>query len=177
MCRQALLRYTLNTGVALGTSKRFRAERSVGEHGSGVRLLNQFRRDMLPMFSDIVIVQAEKILREVMSEAFSNTGARVYAFSTADEAMRHLLAEKKPCALVVSDQRVPGELQGEELLARVHDRWPSVMAILISAYKVGVIKRPPTAVFLQKPWCIDDLMEAAASVHRQLPLMEGKRAY
>ena len=96
--------------------------------------MNQFRRDMLPMFSDIVIVQAENILREVMSEAFSNTGARVYAFSTADEAMRHLLAEKKPCALVVSDQRVPGELQGEELLARVHDRWPSVMAILISAY-------------------------------------------
>lgn len=126
--------------------------------------MNQSQHQTLPMFSDVVIVQSENILREVMCEAFSGIGARVYAFSTADEAMAHLLSGKKACALVVTDQRLEGQLQGEDLLELVNDKWPAVMAIIISGYRRETTMLPDGTAFLQKPWVIDQLITTATSL-------------
>src|SRR5437016_1852926 len=49
----------------------------------------------------------------------------------ADEALRTLEADD--VGVLLSDERMPG-LRGVELLARVAERWPDVVRVIVSAY-------------------------------------------
>jgi len=50
-----------------------------------------------------------------------------------DAADALALLEREPISLVLTDERMPG-MRGVELLARVLERWPDVVRVIVSAY-------------------------------------------
>ncbi|RYE71181.1 MAG: response regulator [Oxalobacteraceae bacterium] len=79
-----------------------------------------------------------------------------------DDALMYLLQSKIPCALLITDFTLPGQLDGKELAMMVHQRWPSTPIIVTTGYGTEVSRDLPAGVaFLQKPWSLDQLVQTA----------------
>lgn len=84
-----------------------------------------------------------------------------------------LLASDDEIAVIVADQRMPGQ-SGVELLERVRDVHPDVVRILITAYSdlsaaVAAINRGHVRRYLKKPWEPEELkaeLRDALDIHR-----------
>ncbi|KII33497.1 response regulator [Pseudomonas fluorescens] len=119
---------------------------------------------LLPTNGDIVIVEDEPLLRDLMEEILSEVGAACVAFSTADDALIHLLASDTRCALIIADHGLPGQVQGAELAELARDRWPDTPVIITSGWTDTFIGLPPATNFLAKPWSLEDLVMAVANL-------------
>ena len=86
------------------------------------------------------------------------------ALDTADDALIYLLEAHDQCRLVIADHGVPGQIQGIELIEMVKGRWPCIAAILTSGYLIDPTTVPPSTIYLHKPWSLDDLVIAVASL-------------
>jgi DNA-binding NarL/FixJ family response regulator len=91
-------------------------------------------------------------------------GAKALAFETADDALTHLLQAHEQCRLVIADHGVPGQIQGIEFIEMVRSRWPTIAAILTSGYLIDPETVPASTIYLHKPWSLDDLVIAVASL-------------
>jgi DNA-binding NarL/FixJ family response regulator len=109
-------------------------------------------------------------------EGFQRALRKRFAIETAIGGEAGLAAlEKAPCAVVVSDMRMPG-MDGTRLLAAVKERWPETVRVMLTGE--SDIKATITAVnagnlfrFLTKPCSPDELattIEAALVQHRLL---------
>ncbi|HET7921373.1 MAG TPA: nitrogen regulation protein NR(I) [Gammaproteobacteria bacterium] len=112
--------------------------------------------------TEIWIVDDDPTLRQVMSEALSESGFSVRALPSA-EAMLSELAEARP-DLLVTDVRLPGA-DGLTLLKQVHARHPALPVIVVTAhsdlgstvaaYESGAFE------YLPKPFDLDELSALA----------------
>ena len=80
--------------------------------------------------------------------------------STAAEAL--VILEQDYIQAVISDQRMP-EMSGVTFLARVRERWPEVVRIILSGYTdaddlIDGINRAGIYQFMTKPWHPDQLL-------------------
>lgn len=119
---------------------------------------------ILPIEGAVIVVEDDDTLRSVMTEIFTDTGARCIAFVTADDALMHMLSAADTNALVVADHGVPGQIKGAEFLSMVAQRWPGLPSILTSGYELGAYVVLEGTVYLQKPWSIDVLVIAIAEL-------------
>ena len=116
--------------------------------------------------ADIILVEDEEVLRRTLARALVKLGHRVREFETAEEALA--VISGGPPALLFTAHRLPG-MTGMELLARVHDSWPDVVIIMMTAY--GSVEdavkamRDGASDYLRKPV---DLHELAIVVNRCL---------
>ena len=76
------------------------------------------------------------------------------------------LIEAKPeMAVIVTDVKMPGRMNGFELAQLVSERWPEVGIVVTSAYAIpSDDELPPSAEFLQKPYAAAELLEAVKKV-------------
>ncbi|MBA1245465.1 response regulator [Pseudomonas japonica] len=113
----------------------------------------------------IMIVEDEDLLRELLTEAFSEMGVAVSAVATADDG---LTAFEKNTAfdLLVTDVRTPGRMNGWDLAKAVYDQRPNVPIIITSGYSAEQHNNelPPSACFVQKPWSLESLCELAKTL-------------
>jgi response regulator RpfG family c-di-GMP phosphodiesterase len=70
--------------------------------------------------------------------------------------------ESRPIDLIVSDMRMPG-MSGAQLLAQVHERWPTTMRILLTGYAdiesaISAINNGGIFRYISKPWNELDLI-------------------
>lgn len=119
---------------------------------------------LLPVQGKIVIVEDNPTLRELMIEIVMEIGANAQAFETADDALTYLLQSHDECRMVIADHGVPGQVQGTELIEMIKGRWPTIAAILTSGYLIAPESVPPSTIYLQKPWSMDDLIIAITSL-------------
>jgi DNA-binding response OmpR family regulator len=117
-----------------------------------------------PINGEIVIVEDEPLLRELMREILSEVGAECVAFSTADDALIHMLASDTRCALIIADHGLPGQIQGAELAELVRGRWPEIPVVITSGWTDTFIGLPATTSFLAKPWSLEGLVMAVANL-------------
>lgn len=113
----------------------------------------------------ILLVEDDDTLRFLVADALSMMNASVIECSTADAALLALEALEKNTAvdLVLTDIRMPGELDGFELAQIVWARWPHIPVILSSGNRrVPVDQLPANAAFMAKPWSLDQLFEVVA---------------
>jgi diguanylate cyclase (GGDEF)-like protein len=80
--------------------------------------------------------------------------AGVHVASTPSEAIAIL--EKQPISALVTDQRMP-EMTGTELLARILERWPDPVRLVLTGYTdvadiLDAINRGHVYFFITKPW-------------------------
>jgi DNA-binding NtrC family response regulator len=119
---------------------------------------------LLPIRGEIIVIEDDPTLRELMMKIIEEVGAKSLAFETADDALTYLLQSQGECRLVIADHDVPGQIQGTEFIEMVRGKWPSIAAILTSGYLIDPASVPPSTIYLHKPWSLDDLIVAIASL-------------
>ena len=80
-------------------------------------------------------------------------------------------------AVVFTDERMPG-MTGIELLARVSERWPETLRVIVSAYRDAdrlwaALNRGHAQEYLVKPWSAEEI---TACIQRSLQTYERRRA-
>ena len=116
--------------------------------------------------ADIILVEDEEVLRRTLARALVKLGHQAREFETAEEALA--VISEGPPDLLFTDNRLPG-MSGMELMAKVHESWPDVVMIMMTAY--GTVEdavkamRDGAADYLRKPV---DLHELALVINRCL---------
>ncbi|MGS7251030.1 response regulator [Pseudomonas anuradhapurensis] len=105
----------------------------------------------------ILLVEDEPILRELLTCALEDLSASVFPVGTAEEGRR--LSLQQAFSLLLTDVRTPGPLNGLALAQEIHERQPATRIIVMSGYHEAASTTLPTgAVFLPKPWALDQLL-------------------
>ena len=117
---------------------------------------------------DVWVVDDDQSVRWVLEKALRQADMRTRSFERAE----HLLeaAEHKPPDVLITDVRMPG-MSGIALLETLHDRWPDLPIIVITAhsdlenavaaYKGGAFE------YLPKPFDIDEAVELVRRAARR----------
>jgi two-component system response regulator FlrC len=101
----------------------------------------------------ILIVDDEHGIRDFIAEALSDAGHDTVAAADGAEALRRL--QDRAFDLMITDLRMPGELNGMDLLRRAHTELPGMEVIVLTAY--GTVDTAVEAMklgafdYLQKP--------------------------
>jgi CheY-like chemotaxis protein len=110
------------------------------------------------MCPTILLVEDDDTLRELAAEALSMLDTNVIACPSADVALREL-ERSTPVNLVLTDIRMPGELDGLQLANLVIKRWPHLPIIVTSGNRMADDLLPAQATFLAKPWTLEMLFK------------------
>ena len=98
-----------------------------------------------------VVVEDEFLVRWEISEVLRERGFDVYEFATADEAWVHIQSSGR-VDLVFTDIRLPGTLNGLELVKLIRDGDLPIKAVVVTSSHIPVAAHPPPALFVPKPY-------------------------
>jgi len=91
----------------------------------------------------VLLVDDNLALVDNLREVLEDEGIHTEAAATGEEALGML--EKRPYNLVITDMRMPG-MDGLEVLRRIHQRWPGLPVIIMTAYaRDSVLKEAQSA--------------------------------
>lgn len=107
----------------------------------------------------ILVVEDDEILRILIADTLGVLDAQVIECACADEALR-VLERSEPINLVLTDIRMPGQIDGVQLANMICQRWPELPVILTSG-NLNMVDGllPAQATFIPKPWSLDVLHE------------------
>ena len=111
-----------------------------------------------------IVVEDDPVVRTLTVEILNEIGLPSLDFDSADDALTYLRSMPDGCPLVISDQVLPGQLQGAEFIRMVKAKWPATATILTSGYDLDASVVPYSATYLPKPWSNDDLVRAVVSL-------------
>jgi DNA-binding NtrC family response regulator len=123
----------------------------------------------------VLVVDDEKNMRRSLSTMLGDEGYAVRAAESAEEALA-LLAQEN-VFMVITDARLGG-MSGHDFLARIHNQWPELPSLMITAYatpKLAVEAIKAGAMdYLSKPFEPEELFHAVARcAERHRLLMEN----
>ena len=100
--------------------------------------------------------KSQKYFKRVFEDHYS-----ILTASSAEEGIALFLANRDDIAIVVSDQKMPGE-QGAELLEHIHREKPETIRILSTAYAdidgaIDAVNLGRVYRYITKPWDIPEL--------------------
>jgi DNA-binding NtrC family response regulator len=99
----------------------------------------------------VLIVEDEMILRMFAVDMVEDAGYTPVEAVDADEAIA-LLESRSDIALMCTDVRMPGSMDGLGLAHTVHERWPSIKIIVVSGQlNLLSVDLPPCSRFFGKP--------------------------
>jgi len=99
----------------------------------------------------VLIVEDEMILRMFAVDMVEDAGYTPVEAVDADEAIA-LLESRSDIALMCTDVRMPGSMDGLGLARTVHERWPSIKIIVVSGQlNPPSSDLPPCSRFFGKP--------------------------
>ena len=109
-----------------------------------------------------LIVEDDPYVRELGAALLEETDLRVVECEDAEQAMAVMAREGENVALVFSDIRLPGLLDGVDLARRIKALWPHVSMVVTSGFEQRrPDKLPDTVAYMPKPWlALDVLMQA-----------------
>lgn len=113
----------------------------------------------------VLVVEDDAVLRSLATEVFEMEGYAVQSFDSADAAWAWLEQDPSPPDLLFTDVRMPGRLDGLALAKQVRQRFAQ-LPILVSSGYTGqqYAEREERALFLPKPWSIDQLLAACGKL-------------
>jgi CheY-like chemotaxis protein len=114
--------------------------------------------------SIILVVDDEERIRKLIGEQLEGEGYEVILAATGDDAFEIL--QGTPCIdLIVTDVRMPGAMNGFDLIERALASRPDLRTIIMSGYTGERTKRTGIADrFLQKPFTLSLLQIEVASL-------------
>ncbi|MDG9886520.1 response regulator [Pseudomonas sp. GD04058] len=125
-----------------------------------------------PPLPPVMLVEDEPALRAILTFMLEDLGAVVTSFATAAEGLAALSTQE--WALVVTDVRTPGPVDGLALATTVRARLPAAGVIVMSGFYEEMGKPLPMGVsFLPKPWPSESFDQLVMPVLEQF----SKRIY
>jgi CheY-like chemotaxis protein len=114
----------------------------------------------------VLVVEDELFVRLMAVDAIEDAGYVAVEAENADRALA-LLDERSDIAVMFSDIKMPGSLDGLGLAATVGERWPDVRIVLTSGHLYREdIDLPESLPFLQKPYRARELIAELDRVSR-----------
>ena len=107
--------------------------------------------------ASILIVEDEFLIRLMLGDNLRELGYYVTETSSADDAAVQISAS--PPQLIVTDIRMPGQLDGLGLLAHVRNAYPTLPVVVVSAYNDRFPVSDRYTHFLPKPYLFEKLAE------------------
>lgn len=101
------------------------------------------------------------LVRAIAEEDLEEIGCEVTAASTGDEAAR-LLRSGEQFELLVTDIRMPGEVDGWELARIARELLPQIKVIYVSGFPGESHDPVDGSRFIKKPYRMDQLREAVS---------------
>jgi CheY-like chemotaxis protein len=109
----------------------------------------------------VLVVDDEPLLRMDVAAALEEAGCHVLEAANADEALQ-LMESVSHVDLLVTDVQMPGSMDGIQLSAAVHTRWPDTEVMVTSGrIQPRAHELPPNVRFLSKPYPPYKLTDAA----------------
>jgi CheY-like chemotaxis protein len=96
----------------------------------------------------VLVVEDEILIRVLIADELRAEGFSVIEAATADEALSYFQAGLQ-VDLVLSDVKMPGALNGVDLIKRLHAKAPDLRTVLTSGNSPGVHEAD---AFLLKPY-------------------------
>jgi CheY-like chemotaxis protein len=100
----------------------------------------------------VLLVEDEPLVRMVAADVLYEAGYRVLEAADADEALE-ILSVRPDVRVLVTDVKMPGEIDGIKLAHIVAKRWPQMSILVTSGHaQPGAGDLPGGALFLEKPY-------------------------
>jgi CheY-like chemotaxis protein len=113
-----------------------------------------------------LIVEDDPDLRELAGALLEETDLRVVECEDAEQALAFLNREGDTVAMMFVDVRLPGLLDGLDLVRRARRLWSEISIVVTSGYE-RARDMPDGVVYMQKPWlALDVLMQAEYATAR-----------
>jgi DNA-binding NtrC family response regulator len=118
-----------------------------------------------------LIVEDEPYVRELAAALLEETDLDVVEVETAEAALDYLKEQGSEVALVFSDVRLPGDMDGLHFAKAACTLWPTIRIVLTSGdHGVASADLPDGVTFMPKPWRgLDLLVQVEKAVHDPLP--------
>lgn len=106
----------------------------------------------------ILVVEDEQIILGLITDVLEMYGYKVQPFLDADAAWEYIQSREYPPRLLITDLRMPGEMDGVELVKRVQKIQPQTPILVASGYHGhSELLNDPKVFWLPKPFDIDKL--------------------
>lgn len=109
----------------------------------------------------ILVVEDEVLLRLDLADQLRRSGFHVIEADSADEAVA--LLEHMHITTIVTDLRMPGSIDGRELVIWTRRRFPNVKIIVVSAHAEPFGQAAPDAI-LSKPVRFERLLQTLRQI-------------
>lgn len=111
----------------------------------------------------ILLVEDEALVREIVALELAEAGFRVVEADDGAAALEQLDAEPA-LALLFTDIRLPGRLDGVGLAAESRRRRPGLPVIYATGYSPDALTLVPGARLLRKPYRFAQVLDAMAAL-------------
>jgi CheY-like chemotaxis protein len=120
----------------------------------------------------VLLVEDDPAVRKMIEVLMRSAGYEVITAARGDEALRMVAGDSSeaphPVDALVTDVIMPGNLDGAELARRLREHLPALGVVCTSGFVRDVLTDtsdlPAGAVFLQKPFSAEDLLDALSRV-------------
>ncbi len=120
------------------------------------------------MGQTVLLVEDEALLLEVARADLEDMGYETVCASDGERALE-VLQNADPLDALITDIRMPGELDGWHLAMRARELIPGLPVIYVSGYSPDQMRPVAGSVFLKKPYRFGDLQQALAEVGLEPP--------
>ncbi|MDC0603467.1 ATP-binding protein [Aliiglaciecola sp.] len=110
---------------------------------------------------NIVLIDDETELLNIVSELLKSKLHIVHAFNKPSDALRYVDSTSQPIDVIVTDEVMPGEIQGHDLVNKFYGHIPIV---LMTGYSEPKNINGLEDVLLNKPFTVEELIEKIYSV-------------
>ncbi|HEX8592986.1 MAG TPA: response regulator [Pseudomonas sp.] len=107
----------------------------------------------------VLVVEDEPMIRDFVCEILTEEGLQAKAVENADEAVEYLNTHAAEVALLLTDVRMPGSMDGIALANLVAEKWSAIPIVVMSGHGTpGSDQIKPDVLFIAKPWTITQLL-------------------
>ena len=117
----------------------------------------------------VLVVEDEPLVRQTVSTSLRRLGHRVLEAANGQEALRVWDTQGEEIDLVLTDMVMPGGISGTQLIERMREMRPSLLAIVMSGYSLQLSSDalPAGISFLSKPFSLAALSGAIEDAQRR----------
>jgi two-component system, response regulator PdtaR len=109
----------------------------------------------------VLVVEDEALVRLAAVGMLEDAGFRMVEAVNGEQALK-LLAADCDVQLLFTDVTMPGAIDGLALARQVHDRWPHIAIMVVSAKQIAHAEELPAGCrFEQKPYSPDTMVRHA----------------